>query len=61
MSRGHLLELHAALIGLKGKPTRLAFRDFTIWPLGPEVRTEMSNTRKATEDRLRPKMWNQTP
>ncbi len=61
MSRGHLLELHSALIGLKGKPTRLAFRDFTIWPLGPEVRTEMSTTRKATEDRLRPKMWNQTP
>jgi hydroxyacylglutathione hydrolase len=61
MSRGHLLELHQALIGLKGKPTRLAFRDFTIWPLGPEVSQEMRTTRKTTEERLRAKMWNQNP
>lgn len=61
LSRGHLLELHSALIGLKGKPTRLAMRDFTIWPLGPAVLDEMRNTRKTVEDRLRTKMWNQTP
>ncbi len=61
LSRGHLLELHGALIGLKGKPTRLAMRDYTIWPLGPEVLQEMRETRQRTEQRLRKGMWNQTP
>lgn len=59
LSRGHLLELHAAMQGLKGKPTRLAFRDFTIWPLNPEVLEEMRRVRKETEDRLRSTQWNQ--
>lgn len=61
LSRGHLLELHAAMQSLKGKPTRLAFRDFTIWPLGPEVREEMQRTRKATEERLGATRWDQKP
>lgn len=61
LARGHLLELHQALIGLKGKPARLAMRDFTIWPLGPEVLKEMRETRQRTEERLRKGMWNQTP
>ncbi len=61
LSRGHLLELHQALQGLGDKPTRLAFRDFTIWPLGSEVLNEMRRTRKETEERLRSRMWQQTP
>ncbi|MEY2396104.1 MAG: hydroxyacylglutathione hydrolase [Acidobacteriaceae bacterium] len=32
LSRGTLLELQEALEGMKEKPTRLALRDFTIWP-----------------------------
>jgi glyoxylase-like metal-dependent hydrolase (beta-lactamase superfamily II) len=59
LSRGHLLELHQALLGLKGKPTRLAFRDFTIWPLNPEVLQEMRRVRQETEERLRKTMWDQ--
>lgn len=32
LSRSTLLELQQALAALKGKPTRVAYRDFTIWP-----------------------------
>jgi len=32
LSRGQLLELEEALHGMQGKPSRLALRDFTIWP-----------------------------
>jgi hydroxyacylglutathione hydrolase len=32
LSRGALLELEEALRSMKGTPTRLALRDFTIWP-----------------------------
>jgi hydroxyacylglutathione hydrolase len=60
LSRGHLLELHQALIGLKGEKKRLAFRDFTIWPLTPEALQEMRRVRKETEDRLRKTQFDQT-
>lgn len=60
LSRGHLLELHQALLGLKGKAQRLAFRDFTIWPLNPEVLSEMRRVRQETEERLRKRQFDQT-
>lgn len=36
LSRGSLLELQAALAGMHGVPRRLALRDFTIFPAGPQ-------------------------
>ncbi len=33
LGRGSLLELRDALAALKGRPARLALRDFTIWPV----------------------------
>ncbi len=38
LSRGTLLELNDALIGMQGKPARMAMRDFTIWPNEPRRR-----------------------
>ena len=35
MGRGELLELLAGLEAMNGKPTGVAFRDFTIWPREP--------------------------
>jgi len=35
MGRGELLELLAGLEAMNGKPARVAFRDFTIWPREP--------------------------
>jgi glyoxylase-like metal-dependent hydrolase (beta-lactamase superfamily II) len=35
LSRGALLELEDGLLSLHGQPARLALRDFTIWPEGP--------------------------
>ena len=35
MGRGELLELLAGLEAMNGKPTRVLFRDFTIWPREP--------------------------
>jgi hydroxyacylglutathione hydrolase len=34
LSRGHLLELAAALDAMNGTVVRRAFRDFTVWPTG---------------------------
>ncbi|HEY1496464.1 MAG TPA: MBL fold metallo-hydrolase [Candidatus Solibacter sp.] len=35
MGRSHLLELMDGLDGMKGKPERVLYRDFTIWPREP--------------------------
>jgi hydroxyacylglutathione hydrolase len=59
LSRSHLLELNEALRGMRGKPVRLAMRDFTVWPVGPDVWKEMDAVRKATEEKLRLTMWAQ--
>ena len=32
LSRGTLLEIQAGLAAMHGKPRRMAFRDFTLWP-----------------------------
>ncbi|MDX2268207.1 MAG: MBL fold metallo-hydrolase [Bryobacter sp.] len=59
LSRGHLLELQAGLRSIGTTPRRLAFRDFTIWPLNPEVLREMRRVRQETEERLRKTQWAQ--
>jgi glyoxylase-like metal-dependent hydrolase (beta-lactamase superfamily II) len=35
LSRGTLFEIQAGLAAMHGKPQRVAFRDFTLWPTGP--------------------------
>ncbi|HWZ33384.1 MAG TPA: MBL fold metallo-hydrolase [Bryobacteraceae bacterium] len=55
----HLRALDSALKKMDGKPSRLALPDLTIWPITPEVRKEMEETRKATDERLRKTMWAQ--
>jgi hydroxyacylglutathione hydrolase len=61
LSRGALLELNDALAGLKGTPTRLALRDFSIWPVPAD-----SQLHGAAKDRFGARekeqlenMWNQ--
>jgi hydroxyacylglutathione hydrolase len=61
LSRGSLLELEDALISLRGKPARLALRDFTIWPSGGSA-AEREAMRKTFEDTQREQlshMWDQ--
>ena len=63
LSRGALLELEEALRSLQGKPTRLALRDFSIWPVGPTY--AMSNATQAVFDKTQKeqhdRMWDQPP
>jgi hydroxyacylglutathione hydrolase len=59
MSRGHLLELNAALKKVGSKPQRLALRDMTIYPLDAATRQEMQKTRRETETRQREQQWDQ--
>lgn len=59
LSRAHLLELNEVLRGMNGRPLRVAMRDFTVWPVSPEVWKEMDAVRKATEVKLRSTMWAQ--
>jgi hypothetical protein len=35
LGRAHLLELLDGLTAMNGRLERRAFRDFTIWPVGP--------------------------
>jgi hydroxyacylglutathione hydrolase len=53
LSRAHLLELNIALAEQHGKSARLAYRDFTIWPMTPEVQQEMRKMRQETEEKQR--------
>ncbi len=38
LSRGVLLEMQDALEALHGTPKRVAYADFSLWPVGPEFR-----------------------
>jgi hydroxyacylglutathione hydrolase len=62
LSRGALLELQAALAGMHGAPRRLALRDFTIWPAGPEFRRpeEIEQAKRYIEDQ-RSARWQRAP
>jgi hydroxyacylglutathione hydrolase len=59
LSRGSLLELNDALQAMHGQPSRVALRDFTIYPTSPAVWKELDATHKATEEKLRSTMWGQ--
>jgi glyoxylase-like metal-dependent hydrolase (beta-lactamase superfamily II) len=62
LSRGALLELQAALVGMHGAPRNLALRDFTIWPAGPEfLRPEdIEAAKRHIEDQQQTK-WQRAP
>lgn len=58
LSRAHLLELDLALTRLNGRVQRVAFRDFTLWPMSdPAVREEMSQWRRRIETSQRARQW----
>ena len=59
LSRGQLLELNEALIGLKGKPTRLALRDMTLYPTDEKVWEELRKKRLEVETEQRQRQWDQ--
>jgi glyoxylase-like metal-dependent hydrolase (beta-lactamase superfamily II) len=62
LSRGSLLELQSALASMHGVPHRLALRDFTIWPAGPEfLRPEdIERAKRFIEDQRKAK-WQRAP
>lgn len=61
LSRGALLELNDALVALNGKPTRVALRDFTIWPpsTDPQVQRAAKARYEAREQQQLRDMWDQ--
>jgi glyoxylase-like metal-dependent hydrolase (beta-lactamase superfamily II) len=59
MPRGSLLELEDALRSMHGTPTRLALRDFTVWPSGPESAADRAAYKKHVAEQ-KAKMWDQT-
>lgn len=62
LSHGALLELQAALAGMRGAPRRLALRDFTIWPAGPEfLRPEEIEQAKRYIEEQRNARWQRAP
>jgi glyoxylase-like metal-dependent hydrolase (beta-lactamase superfamily II) len=59
LTHGHLLELSDALAASGGKPARMAFRDFTIWPMNPEVEREMEKVERENAARQQKNRWRQ--
>jgi hydroxyacylglutathione hydrolase len=58
LPRGTLLEVQAGLEAMHGKPQRIAYRDFSLWPSGPETaksRAAFEQTEKQQHDH----MWDQ--
>lgn len=62
LSRGSLLELEDALLGMHGTPRRLALRDFSIWPVGPEFRNAADKVQfEKHQKEEKERMWNHAP
>lgn len=62
MSRGTLLEIQDALEQLHGTPKRVAYRDFSLWPVGPgfAMSSGTQASFEATQKRQQERMWDQT-
>jgi glyoxylase-like metal-dependent hydrolase (beta-lactamase superfamily II) len=61
LSRGVLFEIQAGLEAMHGKPQRIAYRDFSLWPAGPLVK-ETDESRAAfkhTQKQQLDHMWDQ--
>jgi hydroxyacylglutathione hydrolase len=58
LGRGSLLELQEALLWMHGSPQRLALRDFSVWPVGPDFMSpaEMKQFEQHQADEKQ-KMW----
>jgi hydroxyacylglutathione hydrolase len=57
-----LFEIQAGLASMRGKPQRITYRDFSLWPAGP-LATETDETRaafKRTQKQQLDHMWEQT-
>ncbi len=62
LSRGSLLELEDALVSMHGTPKRLALRDLTVWPVGPEFMTPPEKARYEKHSKEeKEKMWDHSP
>jgi len=62
LSRGSLLELEDALLSMHGSPKRLALRDFSVWPVGPEFMNPAEREQfKKHEKEEKERMWNRVP
>jgi hydroxyacylglutathione hydrolase len=59
LARAHLLELNEALQGMQASPTRMALRDFTIYPTNDEVWKVLEALEKKTQEEQRRCMWDQ--
>jgi glyoxylase-like metal-dependent hydrolase (beta-lactamase superfamily II) len=61
LSRGVLFEVQAGLAAMKGKPQRVAYRDFSLWPTGPAFREteEGQAIFKRTQQQQLDHMWDQ--
>jgi glyoxylase-like metal-dependent hydrolase (beta-lactamase superfamily II) len=57
LSRGALLELKDALVGMKGTPRRLALRDFSIFPANSITPAEIDETKAYVREQQKT-MWN---
>jgi hydroxyacylglutathione hydrolase len=62
LSRGVLFEIQAGLEDMRGKPQRIAYRDFSLWPAGPLVKdTDADGAAfKQTQKQQLDHMWDQT-
>lgn len=59
LSRGSLLELEDALLSMHGTPRRLALRDFSVWPVGPQFMSAAEQARfKEHVAEQKKQMWN---
>jgi hydroxyacylglutathione hydrolase len=62
LSRGALLELEDALLSMHGTPRRLALRDLSVWPVGPNFMSPAEKAQfKIHEKEEKDKMWNHAP
>jgi hydroxyacylglutathione hydrolase len=57
LSRAHLIELNDALRKMNGKPARVAYRDFTIWPV--DTWDELDKQERENLAKQKAKQWNQ--
>ncbi len=59
LSRGSLLELEDALLSMHGKPARMALRDFSVWPVGPDFMSPGEKAQFAKhQEEEKSRMWN---
>jgi hydroxyacylglutathione hydrolase len=62
LSRGVLFEIQAGLEAMHGKPQRIAYRDFSLWPVSPlVVETDPNRAAfKRTQKQQLDHMWDQS-